>query len=292
MSSTRSHAILALVLFAACGIAACDSDSKSENPPGDGGASGNSGTGAAGTSGGVGGNAGTSPGGTAGSVQGGTGGVAGNPAGGSGAAPGCVPGQSIACVCAGGLNGVQVCNQAGTFDPCSCSPGTGGTTGAGGRGGSAGAGASGGTNGASGTGGATGGTGGTTGSSGTGGQGCGDTLSDPKNCGRCGHACRSVPNHPARCMDGQCLPSPGACFAFTAGYTCDAYCASIGETCAQNACRTNDTVVGGYTWMSFYATPYCESVTGSQSVGGECNKPLNDPQGASYYFRCCCTDTK
>jgi hypothetical protein len=44
--------------------------------------------------------------------------------------PTCTPRTVVDCACAGGFNGKQVCNEGGTFNPCSC--GTAGSAGTGG----------------------------------------------------------------------------------------------------------------------------------------------------------------
>jgi hypothetical protein len=90
----------------------------------------------------TGGRGGTNTGGRGGTDTGGTGGAAGDDSGGggSGAAggsdggegamgtggtgvPTCVPGASVACACADGRNGAQVCDDSGRFAPCVCTDG-------------------------------------------------------------------------------------------------------------------------------------------------------------------------
>lgn len=43
-------------------------------------------------------------------------------AAGCGGAPACVPGTQVACACAGGLTGTQLCGGGGVFGPCACRP--------------------------------------------------------------------------------------------------------------------------------------------------------------------------
>ncbi|TKD09253.1 hypothetical protein [Polyangium fumosum] len=54
---------------------------------------------------------------------------------GSGGPTGCIPGSTAACICGGGLEGVQVCNAAGNgYEACDCGSGSGGSGGSGGGG--------------------------------------------------------------------------------------------------------------------------------------------------------------
>ncbi len=65
------------------------------------------------------GGAGTGGSNTGGSVsRGGSGGIA--TAGSGGTVPSCVPGASVACACADGSSGAQVCQANGTFAECRC----------------------------------------------------------------------------------------------------------------------------------------------------------------------------
>jgi len=91
----------------------------------------------------------------------------------------CVPGASVACTCANGNSGAQICSSDGTLGTCSCQggtgtggsgTGTGGVTGSGGTTGSGGSTARGGAGGSVAHGGTTG-TGGTSGRGGTTGAG-------------------------------------------------------------------------------------------------------------------------
>ena len=86
---------------------------------------------------------------TQGNANGPGGGQGPDDAGGSGGqSNGCVLGQQIACGCMGGVQGIQVCKEDGTYDVCQCpEAGAAGTGGSGGSGGIQGMGGQGGTGG-------------------------------------------------------------------------------------------------------------------------------------------------
>jgi hypothetical protein len=112
---------------------------------------------------------------------------------------------------------------------------------------------------------------------------CGDTTSDPKNCGTCGHVCLA-----GTCQAGQCPPFQQGCFVKTDGFTtCTAYCASIGETCASNKCST----ATAFIWPSDMGTQCKKDPDSSsgQSIAN-CDYPL-DFSDSHFYYRCCCTDS-
>jgi hypothetical protein len=104
----------------------------------------------------------------------------------------CVPGASVACTCANGKSGAQVCSSSGTLGACVCEGGTG----AGGAGGS------------SGTGGATGsgGSGGATGAGGTAGTGSGGTAGG------------ETTGHFTIMYDGSLTKTLSTCYSCTASY--------------------------------------------------------------------------
>lgn len=188
----------------------------------------------------------------------------------------------------GGTGGTNTAGTGGTS-----TGGTGGTNagGSGGTGGASSAG-TGGTSAAGAGGTAAGGTGGTGARGGGGGGACTNTSTDPMNCGTCGHVCKnaaSVSGCPTGgcCANGACAPFLGPCIVQQSGFTtCSAYCASIGESCAQGACANSVTFVA---WdddnmcQTFYS-----SISGLS--GGPCDATIGwDP--AFSHIRCCCTDT-
>jgi hypothetical protein len=175
---------------------------------------------------------------------------------------------------------------------CVNAGGTGGG-GGGGQGGTAGGGATGGSS--SGGGGGTTGGGGGGATSGSGGAMCGNTTTDPQNCGSCGHVCKSsdptfggCPTGGC-CAAGKCGPYPAPCITQPSGFTnCNDYCASIGETCVQRGC-----VRGGVTSASWSEAGFCESLR-NPAEGynmGTCDLTIGWDSGAFRYVRCCCTDT-
>lgn len=90
-----------------------------------GGTGGNGAVGGSGGAGAIGGSGGSGALGGSGGAGGvgassGSGAVGGT--GGTGGVPTCVPGQSVACTCASGVMGAQVCRSNGTFEECVCQP--------------------------------------------------------------------------------------------------------------------------------------------------------------------------
>jgi hypothetical protein len=113
---------------------------------------------------------------------------------------------------------------------------------------------------------------------------CGDTSSDPNNCGSCGHVCQG-----SKCESGQCSPYPGACIAKTDGFsTCTAYCASVSQSCVTGGCAGAKTA---FVWPSDQKG-YCEADYGTSSGASieDCEHAINFSAG-TFYWRCCCTDS-
>ncbi|MGC4067385.1 MAG: hypothetical protein QM784_22620 [Polyangiaceae bacterium] len=107
---------------------------------------------------------------------------------------------------------------------------------------------------------------------------CSNTLTDPNNCGKCGHVCRA-----GTCNNGACPPAFSVCIAPPVQFaSCDAYCASIGQSCSGAKC-SGDTV---WTWTTKGG---CESATApSTNERTQCTEAI--PFASSDYVRCCCTD--
>jgi hypothetical protein len=110
---------------------------------------------------------------------------------------------------------------------------------------------------------------------------CGDTSSDPNNCGRCGRVCDG------RCSNGRCA-AYGECFRETSGFTtCDAFCQSRGRTCDPLGCN------GASTWISWGTgnLAACEVGRAPRNSGVEpCDRTLGWGDGATFWRRCCCVE--
>jgi hypothetical protein len=192
---------------------------------------------------------------------------------------------SSVCVQAGGGGGG---NQAGTT-------GTGGSASGGAGGGHGGT-----------DGGVMGGTGGSSGG-GTGGgavipdagidaQTCGDTQTDPKNCGQCGRVCKNANPvfeedcpHGGCCQAGKCAPSLGSCLVQTDGFaTCADYCRGIGETCVEKGCGN---AAATFVAWGTISSAGCDAY---RNIGYHSLKPCDMPiqwDPITAFVRCCCTDT-
>jgi hypothetical protein len=209
-------------------------------------------------------------------VQGaaGSGGTAGNPQGGSGR---------------GNTGGT---NSGGSNSGGASGSGTGGqvlTGGSGGVGGNT-------TGGTGGTGAVSGGSGG-----GTGGGSCGDTQTDPMNCGQCGRVCKvtaydltnadcppiNVENQ--CCSGGACVPYLGECLEQSHGFTtCEQYCGSVGESCVEAGCYT-----GNSTWVGWSDPEDCRMYAQIDSnISAACDSPLSFDNPNHRGIRCCCSDTQ
>jgi hypothetical protein len=111
---------------------------------------------------------------------------------------------------------------------------------------------------------------------------CGDTLSDPNNCGRCGRVCAD-----GSCVRGRCA-AYGACFRESDGITtCEAFCQSRGRTCDTRACD------GAVTWISWGigGNLECQRGTSPRNSGVEpCNRTLEWGDDSTSWRRCCCAE--
>lgn len=106
---------------------------------------------------------------------------------------------------------------------------------------------------------------------------CRDLRTDPNHCGGCGIRCLSG----GTCSAGRCSgPQLSECLARPASFSsCNAYCASIGRTCAL---QCGGTGAGGA-----YGRYFDSSCTMINGVFGTCSGPI---EGSSSIqgFRCCC----
>jgi hypothetical protein len=113
--------------------------------------------------------------------------------------------------------------------------------------------------------------------------GCGDTSSDPNNCGRCGRVCAS-----GSCSNGRCGPAFGECFAESAGFTtCDAFCQSRSQTCVHRGCG------GSVTWRSWGIGGLAECRVGDaprNSGVTPCDRTLGWGDDSTFWRRCCCVE--
>jgi hypothetical protein len=113
---------------------------------------------------------------------------------------------------------------------------------------------------------------------------CGDTSSDPNNCGRCGRVCAS-----GTCSNGRCAPSLLGCFRESDGFaTCDAFCQSRGTTCVNRGCD------GVYTWVSWGigGNRDCEGGGSPPRNRGvePCDRTLEWGTDSTFWRRCCCVE--
>ncbi len=109
---------------------------------------------------------------------------------------------------------------------------------------------------------------------------CTDIMVSAEHCGACGKVCGGG------CGGGQCAPAWGECFDIDSGFeTCGAYCSSVGETCAENKCETEDTIRGYGNIVD------CTSEKLYATAAEACDKVQTWGPGRQV-IQCCCTDTK
>lgn len=110
---------------------------------------------------------------------------------------------------------------------------------------------------------------------------CVDIMADAEHCGACGGVCEGG------CDAGQCAPKWGECIRYDSGFdTCDAYCTSIGEACAEDGCAPNDATIRAYGGANS-----CETQQSGKTLSQPCNTIETWGIGRSD-IRCCCTDTQ
>lgn len=108
---------------------------------------------------------------------------------------------------------------------------------------------------------------------------CINIMTDKESCGSCGAVCVGG------CEGGACAPKWGECILLGDGHdTCNAYCVSVGEVCAENGCA-------GATILGFGNSLECDN--------GEFMTPYEEPcdmlqpwDAGRTTIQCCCTDTK
>jgi hypothetical protein len=90
---------------------------------------------------------------------------------------------------------------------------------------------------------------------------CTDLMTDDMHCGACSGVCKDG------CSAGQCTPAWGECIVMSSGFeTCDAYCASVGEACVENACGVVSATVRAFSQLT-----NCEQEVGPGSIKEPCN---------------------
>jgi hypothetical protein len=123
---------------------------------------------------------------------------------------------------------------------------------------------------------------------------CGDTSSDPNNCGACGHACKNAdpvfsPYCPPNgcCAAGHCGPTFSPCLTQGQVTSCTDYCSSLGETCVQDGCALD-----GLTWAGWGSSNACSIFYNPPDPisRGTCSQAIVF-DASTVAVRCCCTDT-
>lgn len=108
---------------------------------------------------------------------------------------------------------------------------------------------------------------------------CIDTATDAAHCGACGVVCQDG------CESSACTPTWGECINKDSGFTtCAEYCPTIGETCVEGGCGTDDTVVG------YSITDECLINELGETYEEACDVPQSWSLGRQA-VKCCCTDT-
>ena len=108
---------------------------------------------------------------------------------------------------------------------------------------------------------------------------CTDLMTNAEHCGSCDVFCEGG------CQDGGCAPKWGECInEDSAVDTCEAYCASLGESCVENGCEDNSTI-RAYANMLF-----CTEEMSYTTIAEPCDLVQTWDLGR-LDVRCCCTDS-
>lgn len=110
---------------------------------------------------------------------------------------------------------------------------------------------------------------------------CADIMTDTEHCGACGKGCDGG------CNQGVCAPKWGECIDNELGFgSCNMYCASIGEACAENSCGSLAGTIRGFDQKS-----ECMNVVSPTTIKEACS--MVQPWGPGrMVIQCCCTDAK
>lgn len=112
---------------------------------------------------------------------------------------------------------------------------------------------------------------------------CIDVILDGDNCGKCGKICKGGAE---ACGDAMCLPAYGECINMGTGFqTCNAYCASIGESCIENGCGD------GFTIRGYDLMVDCTNDK-SWNSGSETCDTIQPWSANRATIQCCCSDTQ
>lgn len=109
---------------------------------------------------------------------------------------------------------------------------------------------------------------------------CTDISTNADNCGACARFCVGG------CEGGECAPKFGECIRSAAGFdSCDDYCASVEESCAENGCADGATI------YAFDLESDCKVNEFGSTLAEPCSMVQPWGPGRSA-IQCCCTDTK
>ena len=107
---------------------------------------------------------------------------------------------------------------------------------------------------------------------------CIDITTNSNHCGSCSGVCEGGYE------GGKCAPKYGACINTRSGFeSCDAYCASIGETCVEEGCA-------GSTVLIYGSKNDCEAAEFATPIAEPCGTVQEWSFGGTD-IQCCCTDT-